>query len=84
MELEPSALNSDPLSGRTVTRIPQILEPLANGSLYILPFSPSAYRQDVHSITIYCVARNNIGTMISSPQRVRAGKTYIYLEIIID
>jgi hypothetical protein len=22
--------------------------------------------------------------MISSPQRVRAGKTYIYLEIIID
>ncbi|CAG2161662.1 unnamed protein product [Oppiella nova] len=45
---------------------------MGNGSLVIMPFTPSAYRQDIHSMTTYCLGRNSIGTMISAPQRVRA------------
>ena len=76
---EPYALKTNSLFGRLVEPIHDLLEPLANGSLVIKPFPPSAYRQDVHSITTYCLATDSIGTMISTPQRVRAGMCFSLL-----
>ena len=82
---EPYALKTNSLFGRVVEPIHDLLEPLGNGSLVIKPFPPSAYRQDVHSITTYCLATNSIGTLISAPQRLSAGMffTFIYMFLTI-
>lgn len=45
-----------------------------NGTLVLLPFPASAYRQDIHSTIYRCVASNSVGRVISRDVQVRAGK----------
>uniref|UniRef100_A0A336M1C8 CSON009678 protein n=1 Tax=Culicoides sonorensis TaxID=179676 RepID=A0A336M1C8_CULSO len=43
-----------------------------NGTLVLLPFPASAYRQDIHSTIYRCVASNSVGRVISRDVQVRA------------
>lgn len=45
-----------------------------DSSLFLLPFPPENYSQEIHSTSYYCVASNDLGSIISHEIRVRAGK----------
>jgi len=62
-------------SGRPVTGVPRLVEPLGNGSLRFLPFADAAYSEAVHSaVRLRCHATNDVGTVVSKLVRVRAGQ----------
>lgn len=46
-----------------------------NGTLVFAPFRADDYAPDVHSLIYRCVATNPVGTIISRPVHIRAGKT---------
>lgn len=46
----------------------------SNGSLILPPFPPEKFRQDVHAAIYRCVAKNQVGTILSRDVIVRAGK----------
>ncbi|XP_055378995.1 cell adhesion molecule Dscam2 isoform X4 [Condylostylus longicornis] len=43
-----------------------------NGTLVLMPFSASQYRQDIHNTIYRCVASNSVGRIISRDVQVRA------------
>lgn len=59
---------------RPVNNIPGLRHTDANGTLIFLPFSAEDYRQDVHATLYKCMATNSLGTIISKPVKIRAGK----------
>lgn len=62
-------------SGRPVTGVPRLVEPLGNGSLRFLPFADAAYNEAVHSaVRLRCQATNDVGIVVSKLVRVRAGQ----------
>ncbi|XP_076065783.1 cell adhesion molecule Dscam2-like isoform X4 [Oratosquilla oratoria] len=60
------------LDHTAVTSIPTVREVLSNGSLRILPFGGSEYRQDVHAGVYQCRATNPTGTVLAAPTTLRA------------
>ncbi|CAB0034504.1 unnamed protein product [Trichogramma brassicae] len=58
--------------GLPALEVPGIRRLLKNGTLVLLPFPASAYRQDVHSATYRCVASNSVGRVLSRDVQVRA------------
>ncbi|KAF2368148.1 Immunoglobulin [Trinorchestia longiramus] len=44
---------------------------LSNGSLVLLPFSASQYRQDVHAAVYQCAVKNPTGTVLGLPATLR-------------
>lgn len=54
-----------------------------NGTLVLLPFPASAYRQDIHSTIYRCVASNSVGRVISRDVQVRAGKYKIVVVVVV-
>ncbi|XP_064482927.1 cell adhesion molecule Dscam2-like [Ornithodoros turicata] len=58
--------------GIQATHIPGLRETRSDGSLLLVPFSASQYRQDVHSATYRCVATNSVGTIKSRYSHVQA------------
>ncbi|XP_050698368.1 cell adhesion molecule Dscam2-like isoform X2 [Eriocheir sinensis] len=49
-----------------------VREAFHNGTLIFLPFSPRAYRQDVHASTYRCLASSSVGRIVSRTVTVRA------------
>lgn len=60
-------------SDERVTEIPGIRWPLINSSVILYPFNGSAYRPPVHSATYRCVAKNEVGTLVSKAVHLKAG-----------
>lgn len=47
---------------------------MANGNLVFPPFRAEDYRQDVHAQAYACLAKNQVGSIISRDVNVRAGE----------
>ncbi|XP_047741073.1 Down syndrome cell adhesion molecule-like protein Dscam2 [Hyalella azteca] len=59
------------LDQNLVREIPGVREILSNGSLVLLPFSASQYRQDVHAGVYQCAVSNPTGTVLGLPATLR-------------
>ena len=46
---------------------------LPNGSLYFPAFSESSFNPSVHRADYQCIAKNNVGTVVSKIAKLRAG-----------
>uniref|UniRef100_A0A182MU38 Ig-like domain-containing protein n=1 Tax=Anopheles culicifacies TaxID=139723 RepID=A0A182MU38_9DIPT len=62
------------VDGTSVGDVGGVRRVLRNGTLVLLPFPATAYRQDIHSTIYRCVASNTVGRVISRDVQVRAGK----------
>lgn len=60
--------------GTAVGDVPGLRQVLSNGNLVFPPFRAEDYRQEVHAQVYACLARNQIGSIISRDVNVRAGK----------
>ena len=60
--------------GQLVGDISGVRRVLLNGTLLLMPFPASAYRQEIHNTIYRCVASNNIGQIVSRDVQVRAGQ----------
>lgn len=59
--------------------MPGLRQVLPNGNLVFPPFRAEDYRQEVHAQTYACLAKNQVGSIISRDVNVRAGElTSIY------
>lgn len=65
------------VDGTSVGDVGGVRRVLRNGTLVLLPFPASAYRQDIHSTIYRCVASNTVGRVISRDVQVRAGNPFI-------
>lgn len=63
------------VDGTSVGDVGGVRRVLRNGTLVLLPFPASAYRQDIHSTIYRCVASNTVGRVISRDVQVRAGNS---------
>lgn len=63
------------VDGSPVQDVHGVRRVLLNGTLILLPFSPAAYRQDIHSTVYRCVASNEVGRIVSRDVQVRAGNS---------
>ncbi|ODN01703.1 Down syndrome cell adhesion molecule-like protein Dscam2 [Orchesella cincta] len=63
---------------KIVTNVENFRTVLINSTLILLPFKPAAYRQDIHSASMRCVASNAVGAIRSRDIQVRAGKTLFF------
>lgn len=64
------------VDGTPVTDVTGVRRVLNNGTLLLLPFSPAAYRQDIHNTIYRCMAGNSVGRIISRDVQVRAGEIF--------
>lgn len=62
--------------GTAVGDVPGLRQVLSNGNLVFPPFRAEDYRQDVHAQVYACLAKNQLGSIISRDVNVRAGKFY--------
>ena len=60
--------------GTAVGNVPGLRQVMANGNLVFPPFRAEDYRQDVHAQAYACLAKNQVGSIISRDVNVRAGK----------
>lgn len=60
--------------GSAVGNVPGLRQVMANGNLVFPPFRAEDYRQDVHAQAYACLAKNQVGSIISRDVNVRAGK----------
>lgn len=63
------------LDGSTVADLPGLRRVFPNGTLWIEPFPPELYRQDVHSAIYRCTASNSVGMIVSRDVHLRAGRS---------
>lgn len=68
--------------GTAVGDVPGLRQVLSNGNLVFPPFRAEDYRQEVHAQVYACLARNQIGSIISRDVNVRAGK--LILKILFN
>lgn len=59
--------------GSSVTQVADIRIIHSNGSLVFPPFPPEKFRHDVHTAIYRCVARNQVGSILSRDVVVKAG-----------
>jgi hypothetical protein len=52
---------------------------LPNGNLVFPPFRAEDYRQEVHAQVYACLAKNQVGSIISRDVHVRAGKNELFV-----
>lgn len=71
------------VDGTSVGDVGGVRRVLRNGTLVLLPFPASAYRQDIHSTVYRCVASNSVGRVISRDVQVRAGKEVNYNKLFL-
>ncbi|KAJ8866138.1 hypothetical protein PR048_033662 [Dryococelus australis] len=69
----PPAIDWLGVDGSPVGDVHSVRRVLRNGTLMLLPFSPAAYRQDIHSTVYRCAAANVVGRIVSRDVQVRAG-----------
>lgn len=62
------------VDGTSIGDVGGIRRVLRNGTLVLLPFPPSSYRQDIHNTVYRCVASNSVGRVISRDVQIRAGE----------
>lgn len=60
--------------GTAVGDVPGLRQVLPNGNLVFPPFRAEDYRQEVHAQVYACLAKNQVGSVISRDVHVRAGK----------
>lgn len=60
--------------GTAVGDVPGLRQVLPNGNLVFPPFRAEDYRQEVHAQIYACLAKNQIGSVISRDVHVRAGE----------
>lgn len=69
--------------GTAVGDVPGLRQVLSNGNLVFPPFRAEDYRQEVHAQVYACLAKNQIGSIISRDVHVRAGKFRLTLTNIL-
>lgn len=60
--------------GTAVGDVPGLRQVLPNGNLVFPPFRAEDYRQEVHAQVYACLAKNQVGQVISRDVHVRAGE----------
>lgn len=65
--------------GTAVGDVPGLRQVLPNGNLVFPPFRAEDYRQEVHAQVYACLAKNQVGSIISRDVHVRAGKLTFFL-----
>lgn len=60
--------------GTAVGDVPGLRQVLPNGNLVFPPFRAEDYRQEVHAQVYRCLAKNQVGSIISREVHVRAGE----------
>lgn len=60
--------------GSSVNQITDIRLVHTNGSLIFPPFPAKKFRHDVHTAIYRCIAKNQVGTILSKDVIVKAGK----------
>lgn len=60
--------------GTAVGDVPGLRQVLPNGNLVFPPFRAEDYRQEVHAQIYACLAKNQVGSIISRDVHVRAGE----------
>lgn len=63
--------------GQLVGDITGVRRVLLNGTLFLMPFQASVYRQEIHNTIYRCVASNSVGQIVSRDVQVRAGELYV-------
>jgi hypothetical protein len=63
--------------GTAVGDVPGLRQILPNGNLVFPPFRAEDYRQEVHAQVYACLAKNQVGSIISRDVHVRAGELNI-------
>lgn len=70
--------------GTAVGDVPGLRQVLPNGNLVFPPFRAEDYRQEVHAQVYACLAKNQVGSIISREVHVRAGELLFYFFIVKD
>lgn len=72
--------------GTAVGDVPGLRQVLPNGNLVFPPFRAEDYRQEVHAQVYACLAKNQVGQVISRDVHVRAGELNVAstTSIVID
>lgn len=65
--------------GTAVGDVPGLRQVLPNGNLVFPPFRAEDYRQEVHAQVYACLAKNQVGSIISRDVHVRAGEFLILI-----
>lgn len=60
--------------GQLVGDISGVRRVLLNGTLLLMPFPASIYRQEIHNTIYRCIASNIAGQIVSRDVQVRAGQ----------
>lgn len=68
--------------GTAVGDVPGLRQVLPNGNLVFPPFRAEDYRQEVHAQVYACLAKNQVGSIISRDVHVRAGKLTFDLHLL--
>ncbi|KAF2367687.1 Immunoglobulin-like domain [Trinorchestia longiramus] len=58
--------------GRPFLPVPELVEVLSNGSLWLLPFAGHRYDAAVHRATVSCTVSSDQGALISRPSHIKA------------
>lgn len=69
--------------GTAVGDVPGLRQVLPNGNLVFPPFRAEDYRQEVHAQVYACLAKNQVGSIISRDVHVRAGELFSLLLILL-
>lgn len=67
--------------GTAVGDVPGLRQVLPNGNLVFPPFRAEDYRQEVHAQVYACLAKNQVGQIISRDVHVRAGELKAFVKV---